>query len=105
MCRGKFKSITIVGFTKQKKCCKSPTMDKNCCKDFKYSLKKSNSQENNTSSIIIPTPSIQAIPITFFEFNFVEVKQKVFTSNKSFHDPPPPQVFPKIYIKNCVYLI
>lgn len=105
VCQGKFKSICIVGFTKAKKCCQSKSMSSGCCKDFKFSLKKSNSEENNSSTIIIPSPSIEALPFIQSEIIFPTKKISVVKQSKTFHDPPPPNVFQKIYIKNCTYLI
>ncbi|MGV3631279.1 MAG: HYC_CC_PP family protein [Bacteroidota bacterium] len=104
-CKGKFKSISIVGFTKQKKCCKGTTMAGNCCKDSKFSLKKGDSSEKSLSSTVVPK--------IYFEYaQPLAILTPVYTAEFQKNDepvrinpPPPPAAFPSIYIKNCVFII
>lgn len=105
ICRGKVKSISIVGYSEQKNCCKSTNMSNNCCQNLKFSFKQNHSQEEANSTIFIKSFVFDALP----NFIKLELKRKILNNSikfkNSFYKPPPPEVFPKIYISNCVYLI
>lgn len=80
-------------------------MPTGCCKDYKYTLKQSNTQEHGTSSIVIPSFDFEIVPICFFATPSICNAVQADRVKEDFYDPPPPGVFPKIYIKNCVYRI
>lgn len=105
ICRGKVKSISIIGFSEQKNCCKTETMSNNCCQDLNFSLKQSHSQEEGNSTIVIKTPNFETLTFIVPVFISSYVNIALAGLDTFYYEPPPPEVFPKIYIKNCVYLI
>lgn len=104
-CGGKFKHVTFAGFQKQKNCCKGKGMKKGCCKDVPVTLKKSSVDERviTASAILshpidIPAPayfSFEAEPLSYF------IPEKIVAGMKA----PPPQAFPPVIIRNCVFRI
>lgn len=80
-------------------------MSSNCCQDLKFSLKQSHSQEEGSSTIFIKAPTFVALAFVFPILVSNEAKITSQELKTFFYEPPPPEVFPKIYIKNCVYLI
>ena len=105
-CGGKLKSITMIGYGTTKNCCKGKKMKKNCCKDYQYSFKKSYSEENSNSTTAIPLNSFEIVPQVSFQIVPISLNPVFRPANFNlFHPPPPPEAFPSIYLKNCVFII
>lgn len=104
-CGGKLKSITLVGYGNTKKCCKGKKMKKNCCKDFRYSFKSSFSDENKTTTASLPSTSFELVIPVEFNYNLNDVTTLDNLSTPNSYEHPPPEAFPLIYIKNCVFII
>jgi hypothetical protein len=102
-CGGKIKTVTFVGFQEQKSCCKGKAMKKGCCKDVKLALKKASEDQK------------QAIAAPFFAHTIEFPVHSIIEVRSSEHfvplailprvHAPPPQAFPPVFIKNCVFII
>ena len=102
-CCGKIHTITLVGFEEHDACCGSKVMKKNCCKDVQVSLKKT-TDDQRTQSIAYTFVHFSDFPQTFPQEISTE-KLLVPSIIKPTVTEPPPEVFPSIFLKNCVFII
>lgn len=102
-CGGKYKSSTVVGFGNHKGCCKGKKMKKGCCDNIQHSIKSKFSCEQGHDPVTVPIIFIALTP------DVVPVIQKTFIQRKeqniSEYSHPPPDAFPPVYLKNCVFII
>lgn len=102
-CGGKIKTFTFVGFEEQKSCCKGKAMKKGCCKDVKFALKKASEDQKYSavSPFFAQTIGLPAHPVVAIN----EVEHFVPLAILPRVHAPPPQAFPPVFIKNCVFII
>jgi len=102
-CCGKIHTITLLGFEEHDACCGGKVMKKNCCKDVQVSLKKTTDNQR-----------VQAVSFVFSQFIDLpqSIHQEFSTDNQlvpSIIKPtvkePPPEGFPSVFLKNCVFII
>lgn len=105
-CKGKFKSVTIIGFTAKKKCCKSPKMKKGCCKDVELSLKKQGTDFKSKDKIAFKTQAITlAVSPNYNTGDYSFFYSPEFKEKKLIYPPPPLPSYSKIYILHRVLRI
>jgi len=107
-CCGELKSFSLIGYSEQTSCCKSPASEKlsftkkKCCENVRLSFEKTGSEQR----VILPQiPQQQAIiaPDAFFPLVFYRATETCKVT--FFHPPPPPGLSQPIYIRNCVFRI
>lgn len=103
-CCGNFKAFSLVGFGEHKTCCKgkSKSMNKKCCKDVQLTFKKCSQDQRN----YIASAPLVHIPVTPVRIIFEE---RAIHFTPTYIAPsvnaPPPEAFPQIFLKNCVFII
>jgi hypothetical protein len=103
-CGGKIRAVSVVGFSKQQSCCEGKPMKRNCCKNVKVCLKQ-NGEDQRVSSVAFLIAPVVIPPVTrFAELHPVAESYVPQTILPSVHAPPP-EAFPPVYLKNCVFLI
>lgn len=102
-CRGKLKFVTFLTSSTPVSCCKKP-MKPGCCKNVTVCFKKT-SEDQLVEKLILPEKQIafQASPV------FIAIEQEIFfpleENEVLLTEPPPPNAFPPIYLRNCVFTI
>lgn len=102
-CGGKLKYVSFLSSGDPVSCCKKP-MKPDCCKNVKVCFKKG-SEDQPVDKIILPEKQIA------FQATSVIIAQETvvsFPSEKKcvlLLEPPPPDAFPPIFIRNCVFTI
>lgn len=102
-CGGKIKTFTFVGFEQQKSCCKGKAMKKGCCKDVKIALKKASEDQKYPVASLFLDHTIELPTDPVVQVN--EVEHFVPLAILPRVNAPPPQAFPPVFIKNCVFII
>lgn len=102
-CGGKVKSVSFVGFGEPETCCKGKTMKSGCCHDLTFSLKKNGEDQRVLIAATVLSHVIE-IPQAY---SFYVPKAPYFVPQEivSRVKEPPPQVFPPVIIRNCVFRI
>ncbi len=102
-CCGKIHTITLIGFEEHKACCGGKVMKKNCCKDVQVTLKKT-TDDQQTEPIAFAFAQLIDLP-QLIDHEIRTEKLLIPTSIKPTAKEPPPDSFPPIFIKNCVFII
>jgi hypothetical protein len=103
-CGGKIRTVSFVGFSKQKSCCEGKAMKRNCCKNVKVCLKQNGEDQRVSSVVFLFAPMV--VPATTATPHLRSVTEHTVpeTILPAVHAPPP-EAFPPVYLENCVFLI
>jgi len=98
------KSVSFAGFGETKSCCKKgKTMKRGCCHNVHLAFKKSGEDQRVLQAIPVLAHVIELPREPHFYVSESEyfVPREIVSGTKA----PPPEVFPRVIIRNCVFRI
>jgi hypothetical protein len=102
-CCGELQTVSLIGFSQQKSCCGDKVVKHSCCRDVQLSLKKSgDDQRVHPLTVSVDHPVVDPVEPVFGE---TESDHLVPHAIAPTVNAPPPDAFPPVFLKNCVFII